>query len=303
MHAVLKDLQSKGHNVRVLLNQANHYKIINNYTFDGVDVFPPNENVIMGLARWADVFFTHLDYTRWTINLAAMHKKPVVHFIHNTYLYPEITDAEREQFIVYNAEWAKAKLGYKWDNFIMTPPVDYRYYDTNQNTIDNRYITLINLNENKGGHIFHDIARAMPNKQFLGVLGSYDKQVTQELPNVTYIANSPDILKAYRQTRILLMPSEYESWGRTATEAMSSGIPVISTGGEGLRENCGKAGIYVNDRNNIKEWVEAITRLDDEKAYAAASKKAKARSRDHDPRETLDRFEPWLREKVNKYRK
>ena len=32
------------------------------------------------------------------------------------------------------------------------------------------------------------------------------------------------------------MPSDYESWGRTATEAMCSGIPVICSEANGLKK-------------------------------------------------------------------
>lgn len=297
LHNIVKHLQSKGHNVRVLLHQANHYKITNNYSWDGVDVFPPNANLIEGMFRWADAVFTHLDYTRWTMNAAKLYKKPVFHLIHNSHPYPEIIDAEQKQHIIYNSEWLKDLLQYNFPNFVITPPIDYRNYDIGASTGDK--ITLINLNKNKGGEVFHRIAEAMPHKQFLGVFGSYDEQVTQNLPNVTYISNTPDIKQVYKQSRIVLMPSEYESWGMVATEAMCSGIPVICTETPGLKENCGKAGIYVKDRNNIKDWVKAISELDDEKNYASASRKAKARSREHDPRETLDKFECWFKEKVN----
>ena len=301
LHYMLKDLQSKGHNVRVLLHDANRYKIRNNYVFDGIDVFPPNQNVIDGLMRWGHAIFTHLDYTRWTIHTAKLYKKPVFHLIHNSHPYPEIIDAEKKQHIIYNSEWLKELLNYKFSNFIVTPPVDYNHYDLGNEPEKSEYITLINLNENKGGKIFADIARAMPHKSFLGVLGSYDEQITQTLPNVTYVPNSPNIKQWYAKTRILLMPSKYESWGRTATEAMCSGIPVICSDTPGLRENCEKGGIFIKNRDNVKEWVEAITKLDDKKAYSWASRKAKGRSREFDTRKTLDEFESWFRESVNKY--
>ena len=299
LHNIVKYLQSRNHNIRVLLHQANHYKITNNYNFDGVDVFPPNANLIEGMFRWADAVFTHLDYTRWTIGAAHMYKKPVFHLIHNSHPYPEIIDAKK-QHIIYNSEWLKDLLQYNFPNFVVTPPIDWRKYDTNTSTGDK--ITLINLNENKGGKVFAEIAKALPNKQFLGVYGSYDPQLVQNLHNVTYLPNTPDIMSVYRQTRILLMPSEYESWGMTATEAMCSGIPVICTETPGLKENCGKAGIYVKDRKDVKAWVKAIEALDDENAYAAASRKAKARSREHDPRETLHGFANWFEEKVQQWR-
>ena len=301
LHFMLKDLQSKGHNVRVLLHDANKYKIRDNYVFDGIDVFPPNANVIENLMRWSNAVFTHLDYTRWTIHIAKMYRKPVFHLIHNSHPYPEIIDAEKKQHIIYNSLWLKELLNYNFSNFILTPPVDYNYYDLGNEPEKSEYITLINLNENKGGKIFGEIARAMPHKSFLGVYGSYDEQITPKLPNVTYVPNSPDIKQWYAKTRILLMPSKYESWGRTATEAMCSGIPVICTDTPGLKENCDKAGIYIKDRSNVKEWVEAITKLDDKKAYSWASRKAKARSREFDTRKTLDEFETWFRESVNKY--
>jgi glycosyltransferase involved in cell wall biosynthesis len=183
----------------------------------------------------------------------------------------------------------------------MTPPVDYRIYDLKIDPWKNEYITLINTNENKGGKIFEEIARQMPNKRFLGVLGSYDEQLDSKLPNLKLVPNTSNINQYYRQTRILLMPSEYESWGRTATEAMCSGIPVICSEAEGLKENCGTAGIYIKNRNEIKSWVNAINRLDDKKAYEEASRKAKARSREHDPSKALDEFEGWFREMVYKY--
>ena len=41
-HRIFKYLRSKGHNVRILLNQANHYKITNNYCFEDIDVFCSN---------------------------------------------------------------------------------------------------------------------------------------------------------------------------------------------------------------------------------------------------------------------
>lgn len=300
-HRMIKHLQSKGHHVRVLLHQANHYKIKNTYTYDGVDVFPPNQNVIENLFMWSNCVFTHLDYTRWTIGAAGLYKKPLFHLIHNTHKYPEIEGAMSSQHIVYNSLWAKDKLGYKWSNFILTPPTDYRDFVIDGEAIDNEYITLINLNENKGGNIFYEIAKAMPHKKFLGVRGSYDEQIEKDLPNLTYINKTTNILNVYNKTRILLMPSKYESWGMTATEAMSCGIPVISSEAEGLKENCGKAGIFIKNRDDIKSWVNEITKLDDAKAYNAASKKVKARAKEHDPRKKLDEFEEWMREMVYKY--
>ena len=301
LHRIVKHLQSKGHNVRILLHQANHYKITNNYVFDGVDVFPPNPNVIENLFNWANIVFTHLDYTKWSISYAAMRNKPVFHLIHNSHPYPEIINAERNQHIVYNSKWLKEELAYKFDNFTLTPPIDFGYFNTNTDSWENDFITLINLNENKGGKIFEQIARALPNKKFLAVKGSYDEQCIPLLENVTIMNNTSDIREVYKQTKILLMPSKYESWGMTATEAMCYGIPVICTETPGLKENCDKAGIYIKNRDDIKEWVNAVCRLDEEKSYKSASRKAIAKAKEQSSNDDLDKFEYWMREMANKY--
>ena len=301
LHRIIKFLQSKGHNVRVLLHQANHYKITNNYVFDGVDVFPPNANVIENLFNWANVVFTHLDYTKWSVSYAAMKNKPLFHLIHNSHPYPEIINAERNQHIVYNSKWLKEELAYKFDNFTLTPPIDFGYFNTNTDPWENDFITLINLNENKGGKIFEQIARALPNKKFLAVKGSYDEQCIPLMDNVTIMNNTSNIKEVYKQTKILLMPSKYESWGMTATEAMCYGIPVICTETPGLKENCDKAAIYIKNRDDIKEWVNAICRLDEEKTYKATSRKATARAKEQSSNEQLERFEYWMREMANKY--
>jgi glycosyltransferase involved in cell wall biosynthesis len=301
-HHIAKHLISQGHTVKVLLLQANHYRIEQMYEHEGVMVFPPTEAAITDtLFRDADVVFTHLDYTHWTIQMAKAYGKPVVHLIHNTHKYEAIISADRPQYIVYNSNWAKSELGYKWDSIVMYPPCDYRIYDTGLDSSKNQFITLINMDQNKGGHILKAIAEAMPDKKFLGVMGSYSEpakvgQITDQPGNVMVLPNSPDIMKAYRNTRILIMPSKYESWGRTATEAMASGIPVISSGTPGLRENCGEAGIYIEDRDDIKAWVKAIKKLDDPKEYKKCSEKARKRAKELDPMEDLIRLETWLRQ-------
>ena len=301
LHRIVKFLQSKGHHVRILLHQANHYKIKNNYVFDGVDVFPPNPNVIENLFNWANVIFTHLDYTKWSISYAAMKRKPLFHLIHNSYPYPEIIQAERNQHIVYNSNWIKEELAYKFDNFTLHPPIDSSFFNSNTEPWENDFITLININENKGGKIFEQIARALPNKKFLAVRGSYDEQVIPNSPNITLTENTSNIKEVYKKTKILLMPSKYESWGMTATEAMCYGIPVICTDTPGLKENCDKAGIYIKNRDDIKEWVNAICRLDEEKSYKAVSRKAIVRAKEQASNDELDKFEYWMREMANKY--
>jgi glycosyltransferase involved in cell wall biosynthesis len=78
-------------------------------------------------------------------------------------------------------------------------------------------------------------------------------------------------------TRVLLMPSRYESYGRTAIEAAASGIPTIAHPTPGLREALGAAGIYAN-RDNPDDWVTAIRALtSDPVAYSRRSRQVQKR--------------------------
>lgn len=306
LHNMAKFLISRGHQVRVLLHEAAYHNIKQVYNYEGVEVFPRLRNLEEHFI-WADRVITHLGFTSWTVAVARVFKKPVFFAVHNTHHYSCVSDAFSPVGIIYNCHAAKEKLKYPQPNIVLHPPVDYRKYDQGLDTSKNEYITLINLNENKGGHIFWGIARAMTDKKFLAVKGGYDPQIIEDAPNVTVIEHTHDILPIYRQTRVLLMPSEYESWGMTATEAMCNGIPVICTPTFGLKENCGEAAIYIGQppadvagedswprvrgRDNIQEWVKAIRKLDEKKYYLSQSKKARDRSRALDP---LNEYESLL---------
>lgn len=309
LHNMAKFLITRGHHCRVLLHEAVYHKITRPYIIDDVEVYPRGRNMEEHFI-WADRVITHLGFTSWTVPIAQTFRKPVFFVVHNTHYYTCVENPKKPVGIIYNCQAAKELLNYPQPNIILPPPVDYRNYQSDHDPIDNEYITLINLNENKGGKILYDIARAMPDRRFLAVKGAYDPQIIEELPNVDFMANTMDIMQVYRKTRILLMPSEYESWGMTATEAMSSGIPVICTPTFGLKENCGNAAAYIGKepmirpgnrqdiakpkvagRDDIAAWVREIKKLDGKKNYLSRSKLSRERARFHDP---LTRYELLL---------
>lgn len=284
LHDLAKFFISNGHEVKVLIPEPMATGILNPYEFDGVWVYPKRKNSWEDMFKWADVVFTHLGQTPFAIQTCKLMDKPCVFFAHNTWVYQEIQEAEGRNnvFVVYNSEFAKDELAYKLPNYILNPPCDWRKYDLGKDPFNNRYITIINFNENKGGMEFFEIARRMKDRRFLAVRGSYGEQCNMFPDNVRVVDNTTEILKIYGATRILCMPSAYESWGRTATEAMCNGIPVIAAPTSGLEENLGKAGLFCK-RDRINEWVEQINHLDDRDIYNYASKKCRERSRELDP--------------------
>jgi len=78
--------------------------------------------------------------------------------------------------------------------------------------------------------------------------------------------NDPEFRNVLRQAHIVLMPSNYESYGRVAVEAACAGIPAIVHPTEGLLEALGEAGIYC-DRDDIPAWKAEIDKLYSNEIY------------------------------------
>ncbi len=312
LHRIFLFLISKGHQCRVILHHYNGSM----YVHEGVEVFPATGKV--DAYRWSNIILTHLDYSQFTVMMAMEAKKPLVNLIHNDVPYSCINDSFGKQSVVYNSDWIKNKLAYDLPSYVLHPPCNATDYEVETTK---EAITLISLNERKGGHKLYEIAKAMPSHRFIGVIGSYDNpgplkmqqidiiNLLMQLPNVEIVPNTPDILATYRRTRILLMPSDYESWGRTATEAMCSGIPVICTPTAGLKENCGDAAVYVGspleqtepgdaqvDTGEVSEWVAAIKKV--EKDYEKYSVLCKSRAAALNPVKELEGLEQFLLQQV-----
>jgi len=143
-------------------------------------------------------------------------------------------------------------------------------------------ITLVNANQNKGVAQFIDMARRMPDRKFLGVIPYYGELRVPPAPdNIEWIPFDDDIRNILKRTRVLVMPSYYESFGRIAVEAMYNGIPVLYSkplakpkypGGstEGVEAWISPAGIQC-ERENVESWASAIGALDNEETYVARS--------------------------------
>jgi len=297
-HSLLRALAARGHQVEVHLSEVTGQR--DPFEVDGVLVIPPAARRDFGKeARKAKVIISHLENVPSAAAAARGWGRPLATLCHNTFPATfKAIGSGTTALAVYNSEWMAAaaaeyfrehpKLTRPEREVVVRPPVVAADYAATPGSA----ITLINLFAPKGADVFWQLAERMPDRQFLAVRGSYGEQVEKSLPNVEVIDNVPgsDMARlVYARTRILLMPSEYESWGRAGVEAMASGIPVIASPTPGLKESLGKAGVFVN-RGNRDGWQAAIERLDDPAAYAAASSAALRRSKQLDPRVDLARW-------------
>lgn len=287
LHEMLKYMRQGGHSVEVLLP----INKLEPYSFEGIDVNVDSWKYTKSAIESADIIVSHLDRTGRALNVAEYFHKPFVFIVHNSnrvdFIRVKHRDAGRFVYCVYNSEFTKRENNYPNPSIIVHPPVDGARYRGKPLKIKDKEldvevikskrslkkgdkITLVNLFWKKGGLVFHDIARNLPDHQFLGVEGGYGKQEKGTLDNVQYMANGMDMKRVYSQTRILLMPSTYESYGRVGIEAMMSGIPVLASPTGGLKEALGEAGIFCS---NTAEFVTEIQKLDDKAYYDAVSKR------------------------------
>ena len=83
--------------------------------------------------------------------------------------------------IIYNSKTTQEVLPSFYDNMRMIPYVDINKLRLNkQFTMQNDVVTLINCNQNKGGEILIEIAKKMPDVQFLGIRGGYSNQIIEK---------------------------------------------------------------------------------------------------------------------------
>jgi len=285
LHAINKFLIGKGHKIKVITRNGDmvtmkngrrvHVPLSGDKKFEGVDILRQGEVPYSEIFKWADVVVTHLDMTGKALNLCNAFNKPLVHLIHNT-SYNDVIVKIRPDLssVVYNCFNTKKVLSYPFDNVVLYPPVTASEYEVETNR---KNITLINCWKEKGGNVLVELAKEMPDRKFLGVMGGYGDQVIGNCKNLNYEENTPYIRNVYKKTGVLLMPSSYESWGRTGIEAMASGIPVIAHPTPGLKESLGYAGLFAH-RDNIGDWVKILRDLEDETYYNKISEKCKKRA-------------------------
>lgn len=125
------------------------------------------------------------------------------------------------------------------------------------------------------------------------------KKRAARLPNVRWLPARADMRSIYAQARVLIAPSGVghpewtETWGRVATEAHISGIPVLASNSGGLRESVGPGGILIDTDAPVQDWLEALSRLwDDESQYNNVSSAAfqYAQREEIQPNNVIDQF-------------
>lgn len=115
--------------------------------------------------------------------------------------------------------------------------------------------TILSSLRNKGIEVVLQLAKIYKDKRFIVVHSPAEKthglpnleKLVERLPNVELHPRvSPEEVKNYyKQTRILLVPSRYETYGMSAIEAAGYGIPTVHVDTPHVREGIGSGAFLV----------------------------------------------------------
>ncbi len=258
IRAIAKFLVKAGHDVTVVSEAATQ-----SYELDGVDVVRPgSRRVLRSLYRWADVAVAQRRSATRSQMLAGTNGIPFVLCVRDIGEWTRLPVTP--DLTVFNAQFQRDLFDFDSPSIVVHPPIELADFAT---TPGDR-VTLVNMNERKGASLFLEIVKRMPHVQFLGVTGMWGEQVlpSEPLPNLEVVNAAADPRDVYGRTRVLLLPSRWETFGRVAVEAGASGIPVVATPNPGTIEALGDAALYAR-RDDLESWIRAIDRLDDATEY------------------------------------
>lgn len=300
LHELMKAAAHAGHEVVVWCTHqdSEHYWRGNEpiVELDGIKIVRVRNPIIAGqqVGRFGpDVVVTHHQHASHAIKVARLLKARSVFTVHNDMDGNRRPLMNRPDLVIYNSDWVRdsliSKFGQPRESLVFHPPLTPDRHKVDR-TGDR--ITMVNLNRDKGADLFYQLAANEPDRKFLGVVGGHGPQIVRRnLANVKIVDHGPDMKRVWTQTRTLLMPSIYESYGLVAVEAGLNGIPTIANPTPGLMENLGAGGLFA-DRDSIAEWQQQLTHLDNPWNYAEASKYALGRS-EAAMKETADTLKSW----------
>lgn len=282
-HHMLKTLVEAGHDVRCYVTDCPGEQ---ETVYEGVRLIPVR-NVMVACTearRWkAEIWLSHHQNAAMTIRFARGAGARSVFWTHNDMDVNMIPLRFQPDLVIHNAEWVKESLNrypIEGQQTVIHPPLDCERHRVWSSVADRTHVTLINVNEHKGGKIMFELARRMRDIPFMGVQGGHGVQVKppRNIPNLKMVAHGPDLKPVWSKTRLLIMPSIYESYGLVGIEAGCSGIPTLANHTPGLAESLGAAGMFVMERENLNEWEVGIRSMFDDTAYSEASTAARVNS-------------------------
>lgn len=312
-HTLIKHAQSKGIDVLAATDIENTAKYESGL-YDGIPLIGINhhsreieiKNTIE--EHQPDCIMTQLMWSNVVMKVAKEVNVPSVLRFCKTPAYIDISDSSvyRPESVLVVSDFVGNYVKSNWDrdSYVVEPLIDLqRCMSVDRSAA--QYITMFNPNTRKGGDIFREVAKQMPDHNF-AVVGGWqflktdnDKGLEKirrlcesigieykgqklrdikfdDLKNVTILPTTPKVSNIYDLTKTLCIPSQWEeNFGRVSIEGMSNGIPTLGSDVGGLSKIVTNGGVVIHDYSNPEAWVNALLDLDSESRYEELAAKAK----------------------------
>lgn len=265
------------------------------YTFEGIHVKPINTPDVLNIkanhvpiARQLHSLGAHVMIAQNELSLPGVRAASEIGIISvvNVHTPPRYGRTVKHgmrftDYAIYNTETSAREWG-EPDAFVLHPPISPLPNKINNN--GDAY-TLLSSLSNKGVTVVLEMAKRYPDKRFIVVRSPAEKthgipdleQRAAKLPNLELHPRvaPEDVWKYLEQTRILLAPSRYETYGMSAIEAAGYGIPSIHVDTPHVREGIGEAAILVPPLG-VEETAKGIETI--EQSYKKYAEGARARA-------------------------
>jgi len=237
---------------------------------------------------------------------------PVVFYLHDVefdFQDEDLPILQRSHFIAnsnFTARVFHERTGF--GSTVIPPLVEPENY---RNNAPGGAVLFVNPNPLKGLDVALTLAEQCPDIPFIfvenWVVPEEVRKISQtrsaKLRNIEWLQPTSDMKSLYARAKIVLAPSGapymgkpvklVEAWGRIATEAHFSGIPVIASNQGGLVESVGPGGILVDPNADISVWQAALRSLwDNPQRYSEVSDQARRYSQrpEIDPQKLFEDF-------------
>ncbi len=327
-HTLAVELHKRGHAVRVLTGISVDGKLGEDL-IDGVAVRRATEADLADAvaeefaAFEPDLVATQLMWAEQVLPLAKGAGVASVYFLRSEgpTLDLRLGGALAPAAIVANSAITRAYARRQWDRdaLVVLPLVRLSDYVAPAGARRPDRVTMFNPVAEKGGHLFRELVARSPQRRFLAVEGwhhwkrpdgtwdlerlasaarGYGSTTPRPphavrlngLSNVEWVPASSDVRPVYERTRVLVVPSVWaEPFGRVILEAMANGIPVLYSGTGSSAMAAADAGIRVAHPERVESWLAALSTLDDEAAYSAASAASLRRADEYDMAAEVDK--------------
>lgn len=240
-----------------------------------------------------DIAVVQAGYPFSLINELSARRVPVIYYARDVEFQENYEELNLNRFvkIVANSAFTAQRVQERYlrDSTVIFPLVDLQKYQVSSR---GQAVVHIGLSPLKGVETSLQLAEKRPDIPFVLVeswplskekLNSYLSRA-KKLKNVSILRRTSDMRKVYALAKVLIVPSVWEeAWGRVATEAQASGIPVLASNRGGLPESVGMGGIIVPHDADLDCWASKLSYLwDSAENYNRLSQAALARSRKED---------------------